>query len=389
MIDTLTNIPSLEALNGTLKEFNHPKLILIDLKEFKELNLKYSDEAGDFVLCSFAKELKSFANINEMKAFRVEEDEFALLKDMPFDLTALEKLIFLVADFIKSQSYTYNNNVINIDAHIGLCLDQNNLLSKAKKALKVAQNEDMPFVTYSEFVNRLLEENNEKVCGLLQKSVVMGTITPFFQSIVNKKQEYIYNEILIRIVTNDTTESPKLFLEIAKKRGFYTQTIEKLIEKVIDIKELKAINISCEDLYDEKLFKLYIENFKNSETIFELQNDIFLKDDKIVSKIKELKENNIKICLDNIDSIEDIQRLNTDFVKVKGNIIRLLHIDPNAIATCKEIISTCKKLNIKTIASHINSHETFNETKKLEFDYFQGFFLDEPTSNFAGSQGPL
>ena len=319
-----------------------------------------------------------------MKAFRVEEDEFALVKDMPFDLSAMEKLIYTISDFIKTQSYVFNGNHINIDAHIGLCLDQNNLLEKAKKALKVAQQEDQPFVTYSEFVNRLLEESAEKVCNLLQKSVVMGTVTPFFQKVVDLDKNNIYQEVLIRIVTNDSVESPKLFLNIAKKRGFYNQTIEKLIEKLVDIKEQKAINISCEDLYDENLLKLYTQSFKNNNTIFELQNDTFLKDEKAKLEIKNLKENGIKICLDNIDNIEDIEKFNPDFVKVKGDLIRLLHIDPNAISTCKEIISTCKRLNTKSIASHINSQATFEEAKKLEFDYYQGFFLGEPTSDFIG-----
>jgi len=383
VIDKLTNIPSLNALNQALKEFSHPKLILIDLKNFQELNRKYSDEAGDFVLCQFAKELEKFAQTHEMRAFRVKEDEFALAKDMPFNLGAIEKLIFSLTDFIKSQNYLFNENSINIDAHFGLCLDQNNLLQKAKKALKVAQDEDQPFVTYSEFVNRLLEESSEKICDLLQKSVAIGAITPFFQKVLDANKNEVYRETLIRIVTNDSVESPKLFLDIAKKRGFYTQTIEKLIEKIVDIKEQKAINISCEDLYDEKLYALYLENFKNTNTIFELQNDEFLKDKKSESKIKELKTNGIKICLDNIDNIEDIRKIDIDFVKVKGTLIRLLHIDSSAISTCKEIISTCKEYNIKTIASHINSKSTFEEAKKLGFDYFQGFYLGEPTSTFT------
>ena len=383
MIDTLTNIPSQHALDKALKELTHPKLILIDLKEFQALNLKYSDEAGDFVLCEFAKELEKFAQANEMEAFRVIEDEFALIKNMPFDLATMEKLIYAIADFIKIQSYTFNENSINIDAHIGLCLDQNNLLEKAKKALKVAQNENQPFVTYSEFVNRLLEESSEKVCNLLQKSVVVGTVIPFFQKIVDKTQQVIYHETLIRITTNDSVESPKLFLNIAKKRGFYTQTIEKLIEKVMNIKEIKAINISCEDLYDEKLFMLYIKSFKNSNTIFEIQNDEFLKDKKAETKIKELKDNGIKICLDNIENADDIHRLKPNLVKIKGATIRLLHIDPKAVSICEEIISTCKELDIKTIAAHINSKGTFEETKKLGFNYFQGYFLGKPTSTFA------
>ena len=384
MIDALTNIPSQNALNETIKNLSHPKLLLIDLKDFKTLNLEHSDEAGDFVLCEFAKELQKFAMSHGMKAFRVEEDEFSLVKDMPFDLTAMEKLIYLVADFVKSQSYTYDGNSIDVDAHIGLCLDQNNLMAKAKKALKVAQNEDQPFVTYSEFVNRLLEESSEKICEMLKESVALGTITPFFQKVVDEKNQTIYSEVFLRIVTNKTVESPKLFLDIAKKRGFYTQTIEKLLEKISNISGVKSINISCEDLFDEKLFALYLKNSKNTNMIFELQNDSFLEDERVEEKIKILKENNIKICLDNICSTQDLKRLDIDFVKVRGDLIRLLHIDPNAISICTDIISTCRARNIETIASHINSKTTLDETKKLGFDYFQGFFLDEPTSTFAG-----
>ncbi len=384
MIDKLTNIPSVETLNETLKGFSHPKLMLIDLKDFQAINLKYSDEAGDFVLCEFAKKLEKFAQTNEMKAFRVEDDEFGLAKDIPFDLSVMEKLVYTVTDFIKNQNYIFNEHHINIDAHIGLCLDQNNLLKKAKKALKVAQQEDQPFVAYSEFVNRLLEESAEKICDLLQKSVAMGTVTPFFQKVIDLDRNNVYQEVLIRIITNDSVESPKLFLNIAKKRGFYNQTIEQLVEKVVDIKEQKAINISCEDLYNEKLYPLYIDNFKNSNTIFEIQNDEFLQDEKAKSKIDSLKDNGIKICLDNVSNVADIETFNPAFVKVKGTLIRLLHIDQNAISTCKEIISTCKKLNIKSIASHINAQATFDEAKKLGFDYYQGFFLGEPTSTFEG-----
>ena len=312
-----------------------------------------------------------------MKAFRVEEDEFGLIKDMPFDLSLMEKLIFSIADFVKKQSYIFNDNSINIDAHIGICLDQNNLLEKAKKALKVAQEEDMPFVTYSEFVNRLLEEAQEKVCGLLEKAVVVGTTTPFFQRVFDANKNSLYSETLIRIVTNDSIESPKLFLTIAKKRGFYIQVIKTLIDKISHINDGKAINVSFEDLYDENLYPLYLKSFKDTNTIFELQNDEFLKDERAIEKIKELKQNNIKICLDNITDMNDCERLDVDFVKIKGDIIRLLYIDPNSISTCKE-------KNIKTIASHINSNATFEEAKKLGFDYFQGFFLEEPSSDFVG-----
>ena len=386
MIDTLTKIPSRDALNETLEKTAHPKLMLIDLKEFGELNLKYSDEAGDFVLYEFAKALEKFANENEMLAFRIRDDEFALIKDMPFDLSAMEKLIYAIEAFIKEQNYTYNNNQINIDAHIGICLDQTNLLKKANKALEVAKKENQPFVTYSDFVNRLVEESEEKISVLLQQSLDNGTLMPYYQRIIDLDGNHIYNEMLLRNNIKDSIQTPKLFLTIAHKRGFYNDIVEIISKKVVQENGKKAINLSLQDLQDEELFTFLIETFKNQNTIFELQNDANLYTENFDKKLKIIKDNNIEICLDNIEKVSQINHFETshiDYVKVSGNIIRLLNLSDESKFTCKEIISTCKEVNIRTIASNINSNSSFEETKKLGFDYYQGYFFGKHTSNFS------
>jgi len=56
--------------------------------------LTHSDEARDFVLKEFALSLSSFARIHKMSAFRIKDDEFALIKDMPFNLEEIEKILF-------------------------------------------------------------------------------------------------------------------------------------------------------------------------------------------------------------------------------------------------------------------------------------------------------
>lgn len=386
MLDTLTKIPSQKALEDRLKSFSHPKLMLIDLKNFKELNLNYSDSVGDFVLKEFAKNLQEFARKNDMEAFRVIEDEFALLKDMPFDLTKIEKLLFSVVEFVKKQSYMYEGNHLSIEAHIGLCLDQTRHLNKAKKALSVAQKEDQPFVTYSDFVNRLLEENKEEICKLLQTSLDSGSLMPYYQKVVDKEQNTIYYEMLLRNKIKDTIQTPKLFLKIAHERGFYNDIV-KMVSKKIDILAHDiAINLSAKDFFDEELFSFLISTYKDTNTIFELQNDEFLKDNKVAEKIKTVKQNNIKICLDNVSNKENLNLFDLsliDFVKICGSQTRLITLSEQNRITCKEIISTCKDNQIKTIASHITSKDIYQEAKELEFDYFQGYFIDKPTSSFA------
>jgi len=379
MIDKLTKIPSLGALEEAIESFSHPKLMLIDLKNFKELNLKYSDEVGDFVLKEFAKNLQNYANENDMLAFRVIEDEFALLKDMEFDLNKIEKLLFGVVEFIKKQIYIFDNYTLHVEAHIGLCLDQARLLSKAKRALIVAQKEDQPFVTYSDFVNRLLEENKEEVYKLLQDSLDNGSIMPYYQKVIDKNDNIIYHEVLLRNKTKDSIQTPKLFLKIAHERGFYNNIVKMVSTKLKNISHNIAINLSANDLFDDNLFDFLVNFYGEKNAIFEIQNDEFLSKDGLEEKFKILKKHNIQICLDNIVDKKEIKK-DVDYVKISGNIVRLLHVDSTIEDTCSKIIATCRELNIKSIASHINSKESFEKTKQLNFDYFQGYFIEKPKS---------
>lgn len=382
MIDTLTKIPSFNAFLKAIKNTDNPKLFLIDLKDFKQINIKHTDEAGNFVLKKFALALEKFAKQSEMNAFRMEEDEFALIKDMPFDLEKIEELLYTISDFIETQKYNYKDNEIAIEAHIGICLDQSNLLEKAKKALKIGQRKDIPFITYSGFVTSLLDEDTENTCNLLRNAIEDSTITPYYQRALDLEGKVLYHEVLIRIVSENGTISPKIFLDIAKENGFYVEIIKHIIEKIKPIKGIKALNVSNCELFNDELYSLYTNSFEENSMIFEIQNEECLNNEKLPQKIKELKNKKIKICIDNVDNIDFIKNQEADFVKIKRNLIRHLNIDPQAVATCKEIIATCKAKNIKTIATHINSNNSFEEAKKLGFDYYQGFFFGELSSNF-------
>ena len=40
-------------------------------------------------------------------------------------------------------------------------------------------------------------------------------------------------------------------------------------------------------------------------------------------------------------------------------------------------------MNIKTIAEFVSSEELFNELKKLEVDYVQGYFIGKPEAEIS------
>jgi len=384
LIDTLTNIPSGKALQIKIKETKFPTLLLIDIKDFKQINLKYSDKAGDKILRSYANSLKSFADENEMQFFRVKDDEFALLKDCAFDLENMEKLILNFKKFGEGITYGFEDKNIEISTNMGISFDLKGTFEKAKLALKLAKRENQAFFTYSFFATTLFEENEEKIAKIIEESIENGHIVPHFQKIVDKDGNVIFYETLIRIRSNDSFLSPKFFLGVAKKKGFYN-TLVKILSKTLSIdKKAISINLVFEDLLDDELFNFLIDFFKDSNCIFELQYKENLELDLMLPKLKTLDKNHIKVCLDNVKSTSNLSDIRyIDFLKIHGDLIRSLSIDESSKLTCRAIIQECKKLGCKSIATQINSVSSFNEAKKLGFDYFQGFLFSQPQKEIS------
>ena len=314
-----------------------------------------------------------------MLVFRVDDDKFALLKDVAFDLDMVEKLILDLLKFISLQKYSYDNNNINIKTHIGISFDIKNSFQKASLALTLAKKENQPFISYSEFATRLLEEKNENASKEIKMAIDNGFITPYYQRVIDLDGNEIYHEALIRLSLKESLQPPKFFLEIAKKRGFYLSIVELLSEKILSKNIAQAINFSFEDLNDKVLFAYLLETYKNSNVIFELDGNLQSNSKQDISKLKSV---GIKICLDNIETPQILKQFDNsmvDFIKVDGNLIRLLNISEESRSTCRDILKECQRLQCKSIASRINSNRSFEESKKLGFDYFQGFFFGKPT----------
>jgi diguanylate cyclase (GGDEF)-like protein len=382
MKDKLTNIQDSTQLHIDLEQYKHAKLFVIDLANFKEINIKYTDVIGDAILKKFARDLEDFATIHEMHCYRIGADEFALLKDTPFDLSAMEKLVFALCNFIQEQEYKDDSISINIDAHIGISLDHFHPLEKAQSALELAKKQNQPFVTYSEFASNLLNESKEEIYKSIKNAIHEKKLLPFYQSVIDKNHTTLYNEILVRLEGPDGIQTPKFFLSLSREKGVYETIVKEIVSLVKNIKETKALNLSCHDFENEELFTFLIETFKDTNTIFELQNDTYLHNTQYQENFLTIKQNNIKICIDNVLHVKDLEifeKYQIDFVKVHGDIIRLLPLYDKEYLTCKDILVRIQELGAKAIATHINSDESYKVAQELGFDYFQGFLFGKPS----------
>jgi len=385
MIDSLTKVSSLNAFEEKLLTCKSPKLFLVDIKQFKNINLEFGDEAGNFVLCAFSMTLQSFAKANEMDLFRIQDDKFALLLDTPFELSKMENIIFALSEEVERISFAYQNRNIDVEVHIGISFDHFEPLEKAQKALLVAKAENQPFVTYSEFANILMSENEEAMEALIKSAIENGQIVLHFQAIVDQNEEPFYYEALLRLAYHQTVQSPKLFLRIAKQRNLYDALFESIARKVAQLCDQTglrlALNLSSEDIINPIHLDLLKTCFAGKKIVLEIQYDKNTPLSALKGVIRELKDIGLMIALDNVNNVELINEFDAgtiDVVKVHGELIRSLAIDASAQFTCKAMVVLCKSKKIKIVATQLNAKAVVEAARELEYDLFQGYIFEQP-----------
>ncbi len=385
MIDALTKVSSHSAFEDKLLTCKSPKLFLVDIKQFKNINLAFGDEGGNFVLCAFSLTLQSFAKAHEMELFRIKDDKFILLLDTPFELSKMECITLSLRDTIQRLSYAYQNQNIDLAVHIGISFDHYEPLEKAHKALLVAKAENQPFVTYSEFANMLMNENEEAIESMIKGAIDNGQIVLHFQAIVDHNEQPSYYEALLRLAYHQTVQSPKLFLKIAKERNLYGALFKSIANKVAQLSDQThlrlALNLSSEDITNPEYLSFLKTCFLGKDIVLEIQYDQRTPLDVLKNAIRELKEMGLSIALDNVDNEELISAFETgmiDIVKVYGELIRHLALDASAQLTCKTMVAFCKSKNIQIVATQLNAKAVVEAARELDFDLFQGYIFEQP-----------
>lgn len=386
MIDSLTQIPSHKALEEALGLSKQPKLFVIDIVQFKTINLSFGDEGGDFVLQCFSKELSEFATTHSMTLYRVKNDQFALLLEAAFDLSKMETIILALCEATQNRRYTYGDKTITLSAHIGISFDHFHSLEKAYKALLVAKTQQQPFATYSEFANTLMNESKEEIHQSIQEAIQNGKITLLFQAIVKPNQTPFYYESLVRFDSFDTMQSPMLFIKIAREKKVYPLVLQAIVEKILLLLHSNdalriGINLSASDLLDTECFDFLKKELKGQKIIFEIHFDDETPNQEHIEALQLLKNEGFSIVLDGVKSpslLEAFDASAVDGVKISGDLIRNLANDVSAHERCLALLSMAQNKGFQTIATHINAKSTLEKVHALPFDLFQGYSFELP-----------
>jgi len=150
LIDPLTKIYNKKALRRDLKEILKKGknkdldliIAMIDLNNFKDINITYGHLVGDFVLIKFVQILKSLISSND-KIYRFKGDVFIIVFNRTSLINAIRSVERIVNKIDKTK-LKYKDQIIDINISVGLTKhkkgdDMKSLLKRAEDALSEAK----------------------------------------------------------------------------------------------------------------------------------------------------------------------------------------------------------------------------------------------------------
>ena len=96
----------------------------------------------------------------------------------------------------------------------------------------------------------------------------------------------------------------------------------------------------------------------------------------------EIKSYNVKLAIDDFgtgySNFEYLLKLDADYIKIDGSMIKNIDTDPNSYSVVETIVSFARKNNMKVIAEYVSSQAIQDKVLELGIDFSQGYHIDEP-----------
>ena len=402
-IDNVTQLQNRSALLKQLEAQEYSTIMIIDVDTLENINLIYGYEVGNMVLKKFSHFLSTFCDEKNYLLYKVDNETFVIYDTHEYiNFTQFEQNFNELLEKTKYYKVKVMEMDIDFDITMGVVMCQDRAFSKANLALAKAKKENKKYFTYhNEFKEREPIEYTMKWRESIKKAIFNKQIVPFYQPIVNKNQEIIKYEALMRI--KQTVEgqthyiSPIYFLDTAIKTKQYEALSEEMLRQVFEMLEVCdktiSINVSYYDIKEIGLLNIIKDLINTNKTdicsrlVIEILETSNVSDcEHFEDFIKVVKEAGIKIAIDDFgtgySNFTHILNIKPDYLKIDGSLIKNIHTDDNSLTLVKAIVEFSKKLGIKLIAEFVHNKEVFEVVKDLGIDEFQGYYFGKPQKEF-------
>ncbi len=404
LIDRTTGLSTKSKLIDDLELIKNPTfgsntLIYINIDSFDEINEYFGMDAGNKILSHVGNWLMQALPSKQAQLYKLDLDSFAILITKKFSVIELDEYLKKISQEIEKENFYFKKTALNISFTLGASHCKTDMVKCAYLALKDAQNLKRSYKIYDKSCQH--EERfvkNIKMSQTIKDAITENRVVPFFQPIYNLKTNEVEKfESLIRIQNrNEGYLKPADFLEVAKKSKLYLSLSQSMIKSSFEKLENSnfpiTINISVDDILDKKVSSFILRKLNNTNighliTFEILESEQIENYIRVVNFIKKVKILGCKIAIDDFGSgysnFEQLLKLDVDYLKIDGSLIRNINTNKDNEIMTKSIVSFAKEMGIKTIAEFVSSKEIFDKVKLLGIDYAQGYHVGKPSHHLG------
>lgn len=412
-IDALTGVPNQAYLMDELKNwcakgsYDRNALLLINISNFKALNMTFGYEFGDSVLKRVAEQLFN-AFDKKYDIFRFASDRFVLLAKSYKDRSELNLLAEQIVDSVDKEIIAHGyTKALSINIGIveagGRYRDPNDIIRDAAIALDyIGIVESDLYSYYEESMMEDLKREEE-----IEAEIIRAIMNPtdrglhlVYQPIFDARNNNISGfEALARL------DSPSLglistveFIAIAERRRLMVQLGNWIVDTaLLFLKEIEiqgvsgvkiCINISAAQLQDKsfipRLRKVMADTrIRPSNVELEVTESIILDNyEEINSSLGQLRKEGVTIAVDDFgtgySSFSRLNQLNIDTIKIDKTFIDRITNTPYEMLLTGDIISLCHRLDLTVVAEGVETDVQAAYLLDHGCDKFQGYLFSKP-----------
>lgn len=431
--DSLTNLPSrplfLDLLNREIENAKRTgksvAVFYFDLDEFKKINDSFGHSAGDELLVSIGKRLKSCLRPNDIISranglinedqkhtenylARIGGDEFTFIipdiSDKKITTRIAERILKLF-----EESFKIADREMFISTSIGIAFypddgkDVETLLKNADAAMyKAKETGKNTFCYYSPDMNKEAKARIN-IENKMRYAIKNNAFQLYYQPQYNiDNGELRGMEALIRWEDESLGfVSPTSLIQLAEETGMINEIGEWAINTAC--RQGKnwhdhgsgnlhmGVNLSVRQFFDLNLVNkirsaIDSTHFDPSSLELEITETAMMYDtDRALRIVHELKEMGVKIALDDFgtgySSLIHLKLFPIDKLKIDQMFIRNADFKGRDGVIISSIIDMCHKLNIQAVAEGVETKDSLEFLKSIQCHLAQGFYLSPPLAS--------
>ncbi|SFN26981.1 putative bifunctional diguanylate cyclase/phosphodiesterase [Proteiniclasticum ruminis] len=407
--DSLTDLPNREYLKEWSRRQDQGTfqgtLVLVNILNFKHINVAYGYDFGDLLLKEVAKRLQKLQKKN-LLLFRFSVDRFILLcrdanQRITYDWMA-KKVLELFEEPMRIKDLDFP---VQITLGGALSTDRGEkiteLLKFATVALEEGRKKERKEMLYEkEMIDLfrreeiLLKEMREAIEKKDQSTLYLA-----FQPILSGNgEEVVAFEALARMNSQSFGPvSPMEFIEVAEKNQLIQRLSDCILDCALDfMKELRrqgkshlrvAVNVSGyqllkEDFSESLLRRLKSEGIRPQMLEVEITESVLLENfQHLNDKLKKLRGSGVRVALDDFgtgySSFMRLQELHLDTIKIDQAFIRRIKNEKEETLV-SDMIQMAHRLKLQVVAEGVEEEHQRKNLIHFGCDALQGYYYAKP-----------